>query len=255
MNPGNAAVPGPTTVDGQACGSGNMETRWRAKWLATLLMCGAVTLPATLPAQAAPVLPAAGNGLDTLETSGGTPTPGAKTPGIIDGGAVTEVPNQSKTIEMLLEMQGKNPGLAGGERPRQEMPTGSRTLAAPAASAPANPFGVGDPANPFGGSGLTPDKARATPQDSAVDWSAGPSTGLGAGAGTGAFSSSGAPQREFSDRPAQASRSSEDDDVRWLIPRRVVNFVRENRQLVVIGSVVVLLLLWGATAMASGRRK
>ena len=226
------------------------KTRLNLGLIAALRLAATVLITiVAIPAGAAPVLPA-----DTTNSAGttlGTPLPAANPPGIISGASEVDVPNQSKTIEMLLEMQGKNPGLAGGERPRQEMPTGARSPALPAAPAPSKPFGVSDPANPFGAPGLAPGKAPAAPQDTAVDWTAGPSAGLG----TGGLSSGGAPQRDFPGRPTQTSGASEDDDARWLIPRRVVRFVRENREAVVIGSVVVLLLLWGVTAMASGRRK
>jgi len=230
-------------------------TAVNARWLAALrglplvtaLMLGAMTMLAG----AAPVVPADANGLPLLETPAGAPLTGSKSPSIIDGAAGMTVPNQSQTIEMLLEMQGKNPGLEGGERPRQEMPVGGRPSPSPQTATPAKPFGADDPANPFGGSGLVPNKARAAPRDSAVEWIEAPASRFGGGV----FSSSGAPQRDNSGRPMREGSASEDDDVRWLIPRPVVRFVRQNRELVVVGSVIVLLLLWGATAIASGRRK
>jgi hypothetical protein len=43
--------------------------------------------------------------------------------------------------------------------------------------------------------------------------------------------------------------------VRWLIPRRLIRFVRENRDMVVLGSVGLLLLLWVVTAISARRRK
>lgn len=205
----------------------------------------------TTRAGAAPVLPADANGLPSLEAPAGALLSGSKTLGIIDRATITGVPNQSKTIEMLLEMQGKNPGLEGGERRRQEMPAGGRASPGPQTARPTQPFGAQDPANPFGGAGLLPNKARVAPQDAAVDWTEVPASRFGGGV----FSSSGTPQRDNSGRTTHAGRASEDDDLRWLIPRPVVRFVRQNRELVVVGSVVVLLLLWGATAITSGRRK
>jgi hypothetical protein len=245
LNLGLTAAVRPATACGSLASSGYVAKPLRLLSLAATVFITITTIPAT----AAPVLPS-----DTMNSAGatpGTPLPATNPPGIISGASEVDVPNQSKTIEMLLEMQGKNPGLAGGERPRQEVPTGVRPASRPAAPAPSKPFGVSDPANPFGAPDLAPGKAPAAPQDTAVDWNAGPSAGLG----TGGLSSGGAPQRDFPGRPTRAGGASEDDDVRWLIPRRVVRFVRENRETVVVGSVVVLLLLWGATAMASGRRK
>jgi hypothetical protein len=228
-------------------GGKNMGLGFMVLPLATAALLSTMAMPLV----AAPVVPADANGLSTPDNSVGAAPPGTKPSSLIEGASVSEVPNQSKTIEMLLEMQGKNPGLAAGERPRQEMPAGGRAASSPIASTPAKPFGVDDPANPFGGPGLAANKAGTTPQDSAVSWTQAPTSPFGAGD----LSSSGTAQREYPGRPATAGSSSDEDEVRWLIPRSVVRFVRQNREMVVIGSVVVLLLLWGATALASSRRK
>jgi hypothetical protein len=41
----------------------------------------------------------------------------------------------------------------------------------------------------------------------------------------------------------------------WLIPRKLIRFVRENRDTVVLGSVGLLLLLWGVSSFTAARRK
>jgi hypothetical protein len=150
-------------------------------------------------------------------------------------------------------MQGKNPGLAGGERPKAEIPPSRPTAAGAGAAKPA--FGA-DPASPFGGA----EAMRAKPaggDPEAIDWSEAPASRFGGGglATGGSLSTSGGAPREPFSPGAQSSRPSAEDDVIWLIPRKLIRFVRENRDTVVLGSVGLLLLLWGVSSFTAARRK
>jgi hypothetical protein len=170
------------------------------------------------------------------------------TPGVIDRSAVgSDGPSASKTVELLLEMQGKNPGLEGGERPKAEMPTTRPSAGAAAAAKPA--FGA-DVAPPFGAAETLRGKPPGT-EPQAVDWSGAPPSGLGGGG----LSAGGSTPRDPYRPGAASERSADEDDVRWLIPRRLIRFVRENRDMVVLGSVGLLLLLWVVTAISARRRK
>lgn len=173
------------------------------------------------------------------------PKPGS--PGTIDRSVVgNEAPSASKTVELLLEMQGKNPGLAGGERPKAEVSPSRPSAGTAGATKPA--FGA-DGASPFGSVEALPAKP-AVGDSEAVDWSEAPGSRFGGGLATG----SGASREPY--RPGSpAARAVDEDDARWLIPRKLIRFVRENRDTVVLGSVALLLMVWGVSAFASGRRK
>jgi hypothetical protein len=169
-------------------------------------------------------------------------------PGGVDRSAVgADVPSTSKTVELLLEMQGKNPGLAGGERPKAEMPTTRPSSGAASVARPA--FGA-DAATPFGGAEALRGKPPGADPET-VDWSGASPSGLGGGV----LSAGGLTPREPSRPGATAERSADEDDGLWLIPRRLIRFVRENRDMVVLGSVGLLLLLWAVTAISARRRK
>jgi hypothetical protein len=170
-------------------------------------------------------------------------------PGNLDRSvAAGDVPNTSKTVELLLELQGRNPGLAAGERPKAELPTAQPNIGAAGAGKPA--FG-GEPGLPFGGVDALRSKPN-TGDPQAVDWTAPPPSQLG---GVLSSAGGGAGSREAYRPAASADSPSGEGDLRWFIPRAVVRFVRENRDMVVLGSVALLVLLWALTAMASKRRK
>jgi hypothetical protein len=157
-----------------------------------------------------------------------------------------EAPSTSKTVELLLEMQGKNPGLEGGARPKAEVPPSRPSAGASGTTKPA--FGA-DAASPFGGAEALRAKPAGDPE--AVDWSEAPGSRFGGG---GLATGSGGSREPY--RPGSpAARSSDEDDVRWLIPRKLIRFVRENRDMVVLGSVGLLVLLWGVSTFTSSRRK
>jgi len=180
--------------------------------------------------------------------------PGAARPGVIDrASTVTDMPSSSRTIELLLEMQGKNPGLEGGERPKVDVPSVRKQPSPTAAGSASPPFGAVEPAQPFGGSDTASNKARAGSDPQAVDWNEPPASRFGGG-GVSALGGGAAPLEPYR-RPQSAGGSFGEDDVRWLIPRAVVRFVRQNRDMVIVGSMAVLGLLWGAATLVSGARR
>ena len=158
-----------------------------------------------------------------------------------------DVPSTSKTVELLLEMQGKNPGLEAGERPKLDT-----TAVQPSAASgvPAKAAFGGDAALPFGGPEVLGNKPEGRAPE-AVDWSEAPPSRFGGG-GQPSFGAGAAPREP--NRPEAAERlPSSDEDLG--IPRKLVRFVKENRDMVVMGSIALLLLLWGISAIASGRGK
>jgi hypothetical protein len=175
---------------------------------------------------------------------------------MLDHDAMRNVPNTPKTIEMLLEMQGKNPGLAGGEPPKPadtvDAATRARLTPKPSGGILAEGAARG-PSNPFGSADMLPAKSKAAPVDDTVGWTEAPASrfsGLGSVQST---PQSGAP-RDYGLAKATQASGNEDDRIS-LIPRPLIRFVRNNRDLVIGGSVAVLMMLWGASAFASRRRK
>jgi hypothetical protein len=175
---------------------------------------------------------------------------------MIDRDAVRDVPNTPKTIEMLLEMQGRNPGLAAGEPPKPADPVDVATRARLTLKPSGGILAEGmarDPSNPFASGDVLPAKPKPAPADDAVGWTEAPASrfsGLGSVLST---PQSGAP-RDYGLGKATQTGGDEGDRIS-LIPRPLIRFVRNNRDLVIGGSVAVLMLLWGASAFASRRRK
>jgi hypothetical protein len=175
-----------------------------------------------------------------------------------DRAALRDVPSPSKTIDLLLEMQGRNPGLTDDERPRNTgMPDARRRDIQPTGHEPsvgkdgAGAFGDPEPASPrFADVPIKPpspeaDRSGGDGRDLAQPgWILGGDQPL---AIADPVRGSAREHRGVADgRPV----------TRWvLIPRPVVSFVRENRDMVIGASVAVLLALWAATTFASGRRK
>jgi hypothetical protein len=221
-------------------------------WLLALCAVPAAAEPLTggsnaLPAVAAPL--AAASESESRRAGPADGVPKFVTPGGVDRSTVQgELPSTSKTVELLLEMQGKNPGLEAGERPRPDAP--AARAAAAAASAVKQVFGV-DEGSPFGAPEVLSAKPGAAASPQSVDWSAAPPSSIGGGS----LSGGGVSTRDAY-RPAEAGhRSSDEDDVRWLIPREWVRFIRENRDKVILASVGLLLALWALSAIFSGRHK
>lgn len=233
-------------------------------------MFAAVAVAATVACTAALAAPVGtGDGVPG-GTSGDLANGGALSPSVglsRDGGAGTrlpdrsalpDVPSTSKTIDLLLEMQGRNPGLAGGEKPRNtEIPTARPRAAQPAGDV--QPFG-NDAAPRFGATDAgTPRPAGVPvkPESAAIDWSDGAGRGMGQpGWSSGGVQSPAMPDPARSGAREDRGMGDGTPEARWLlIPRSVVRFVRENRDMVIGASVAVLLALWAATTFASGRRK
>jgi hypothetical protein len=227
----------------------------QAFWLCTLCIVLSANVAAEPLTSGSSSLPAATTTAEPeaqMPRAGISEPPKLGAPGVIDRSLVgNEAPSTSKTVELLLEMQGKNPGLEGGERPKAEVKP-SRPSAAATAAQPA--FGA-DPASPFG----SPEALRTKPaagDPEAVDWSEGPDSRLGGGglAAGGSLAGAGPPREPY--RPgAPSARPSDEDDVWWLIPRELIRFVRENRDTVVLGGIGLLLLLWVVSSFTAGRRK
>ena len=233
----------------------------RAALAVGILLCAAAVPPA-----AAEPLATGTAGSPALTGSAGvdaSPRPAAQneprgadgSPATVERAAVAaDMPSASKTMELLLEMQGKNPGLEEGERAKAEMPSGrppANPLAAGIGSVAPGLVGI-DPSRPFGGGAVLPSKpAAADPRG--VDWSEAPPSRFGGGA-TAVLGGSTSPREPYRP-PTSAGGSSDEASVRGLIPRALIRFVRENRDMVVLGSLVVLAVLWAATMFASGRKK
>lgn len=206
-------------------------------------LTGGTASPATAnPAQETP----------QRRSANGSDGAGLDTPGIADRSAMgADMPSTSKTVDLLLEMQGKNPGLAAGERPKAEVPVSrpSANVSQPSAK-PA--FGADTAAS--AGVAELPRSTAAAGEPNSVDWTAPAPSAFG-----GSLSSGGAnpPRAVYGPGPgADPVRPKADaEDVFWLIPRHWVRFVRENRDTVVLGSIGMLLLLWAVSALKSGRRK
>jgi len=145
-----------------------------------------------------------------------------------------------KTIQLLLELQSSNPTLESGERPAAalgELPTRARGSAVAPGS---DTRLVAAP-----GFGAEFDGSRAmkeAPAAAAIDWrSAG---------------GNGSTTRPTSDRPGHAVESSEGDvDIKAVVPPGVIGFVRDNRELVLLGSLAVLGLVWVGASAASQQRR
>jgi hypothetical protein len=231
-------------------------TRTRAAtpgWLCLLcsLFCsGAFAEPLTSGPAALPGAAAAADADVEPRRTGTADGPKFNAPAAVDRSAMTgDLPSTSKTVELLLEMQGKNPGLEAGERPKAQIPP---ARPATATGLPAKPAFGADAASPFGGSEVLRAKP-ATGDPQAVDWSEAPPSRFG-GVGLSTLGGGAGPREPYQPGAAPA-RSSDEDDMLWLIPRKFMRFVRENRDAVVLSSIGLLLVLWGISAFASSRRK
>jgi hypothetical protein len=167
--------------------------------------------------------------------------------------AAGAVPGTGRTMELLLEMQKKDPGprrepeaaTAGvrsalgrpGPGRIQTAPASGLDLGAPAVASqrPAVPAGPTSAASPapvlFGTQQAAPIEATASPS---ADWQA--TSG----------SNESPVQRQY--RPASEVQ-------RWvLLPSEFIAWLRENRYAVVAGAVATLVLVWGGGALISRRR-
>jgi len=177
--------------------------------------------------------------------------------GIGDPALPSDVPGDSKTVRMLLELQGAPPPLEGTERAPRGERSGLPGLArpSPAGAAATNPFGPPQAPPAPGAADAVRAGAKDGPQTGAVDWRSGLNGGR---ANSGSYNSP--PTAETRDPYAgagrtQPSRPGEEIDVRRWMPNTLIRFVRENREWVLVGSLVVLALVWLGASAATQRRR
>ena len=193
-----------------------------------------------LPAAAAPET---GDSDLTLRESG----PAAKGPIVPQESPGTPDPQgNSRTIRMLLELQNAPPPLEGTGDPGYP---GKQRAQPPRGSVAGSPT-TGDAE----GASLTGGPKGDTPPT--VDWRSGlPGRTVNAArAGDGGVTvASGREGRAGAPRYAQSAPEDE-IDIKGLLPRKLLNFLRENREWVLLGGLVVLALVWIGAAGASQRR-
>lgn len=171
------------------------------------------------------------------------PTNTVTTPSIDRLGA-PEIQSGSKTIQMLLELQPAKPGLVTQAKDpavddRRVRPPKLQALA-PAVTSSQSPLG-GEFRN------SKPQAPEAAPQ---IEWTRDLSTGISANGGGG----TGYAREGYT---AGRARSGAEDDLAlkaWL-PLTLLRLVRENRKVVLAGSLVALVLVWAGASFASQRRR
>lgn len=163
-------------------------------------------------------------------------------------GRATEVPRMgdgagsSRSVDILIELQKKSAGLDFSERAR-ESGNASRVATPPAGSASSgaeHPQSATRNAAGLFGSGAVPMAAPRETSTRESEWR--PTTGMPSAAGE---ARSGA-----ATEPVGGSGGG-----RWLLPREIVQWVRDNRAMVIGGAVVLLVLLWGTSVVFSQRRR
>jgi len=198
------------------------NTATRTTWLPLLACLAFVTGAAAAPTTDAPSREA--------EAAGGRP--GA----LPDMASEADGQGNSKTVRMLLELQNAPPPLEGtGDMHRDGKPKTAPTRAA--------------------GSGelITTGGADA-PQASAVDWRSGLP-----GRSVNSQRSDTTPTvvgREGSGSSREPRQMADDRvDVKSMLPARVVAFLRENREWVLLASLGLLGMVWLAASALSQRRR
>jgi hypothetical protein len=161
----------------------------------------------------------------------------------------TDVPGNAKTIQMLLELQATKPSLEGGERPaaKRADPSEPRPQQ-PATATQSNPFAKDSPVPAPKRELVRPEPIETGDEPSAsVQWRAG-FGGLGGGG-------DGAQRPSQSDYRSAAAGDSADDrvDVKSVVSPGFRRFMRENRELVLLGSLMVLVAVWLGASLASRR--
>lgn len=179
----------------------------------------ALALLGAAPAWSAPV--------GTVDPAPDQAAPAGLAAGTIDT-APAAVPGNSRTVDLLIQMQPRTPGAEFNER--------ARAVARPidAGAKPVLPAGLTEHPSGLFGAGANPAAARG------VDTSVTPARPSISGA------SETAPRR-----PAPAMV----DDGKIALPAALVRWVREHREQVVVGSVVLLALVWGGSIVLSNRRR
>lgn len=179
--------------------------------------------------------------LDPHSTS--DPTNTVTTPSIDRLGA-PEIQSGSKTIQMLLELQPAKPGLVTQAKDpavddRRVPPLKLQALA-PAVTSSQSPSG----------DQLRDSKQQAQEPAPQIEWTRELSTGISANGDGG----TGYARDAY---VAGRARSGAEDDLAlkaWL-PLTLLRLVRENRKVVLAGSLVALVLVWAGASFASQRRR
>jgi hypothetical protein len=146
--------------------------------------------------------------------------------GLAAGGinaAPATVQGTAQTVDLLIQMQPRAAGAEFDERTRKAVrpiDAGARPVLPPSAL-----FGAG--ADPAAARGLDASAAPGGP----------------------------APSARMAGMPEPQARAAAVDDGKVPLPAALVRFVREHREQVVIGSVLLLALVWGGSIVRSNRRR
>lgn len=196
-----------------------------------------VLLACVLTAQAAPAIPEADGPLSAPQPPA-QPAPALVADPAQDG--------SKSTIDLLIEMQPREPGLQFGDRAR---PSGHLSARTPSSTRPGTPAAT-----------QVPTPATAAPE-SPIEATAGL---FGAGAtpavhtrATGATPAAPDAPRLRTDQPATPPAALREPPPAWLDwPRQALLYVRDNRNLVLGSAAAGLLLIWGLSAILPriGRR-
>lgn len=201
--------------------------------IATVLLLATAAAVQSAPLDDAELRVQPRSGVESAGTTGAIP------------GRVAE-PGKKETLDLLIEMQPKTPGLTFNERSRAERAAPSVPVGA-ARAEPAQP-GDATAATPpvtasglFGSGAVDPAAAgrtetRATSSDSPSSWQGSAPAATGSPGGGRAGSTSG------------------DSPPVFAFTRAFVSYVRENREWFISGAVAALVLMWFASG-GSGRRR
>lgn len=148
--------------------------------------------------------------------------------GGIDAAPAT-VPGTAQTVDLLIQMQPRTAGAEFDERTRKAV----RPI--DAGARPVVPAAATMPPSALFGAGADPAAAR----------------GLDASAAPGGP----APTVRTAGMPSPRAPAVAVDDGKIPLPAELVRFVREHREQVVIGSVLLLALVWGGSIVRSNRRR
>ena len=141
----------------------------------------------------------------------------------------------SRSLDLLIDLQPRTAGLEFNERLRRE-----NTARSPDPAAPVNPAVSRAPKSEtagglFGGGATPLVNSRKVTHESSFDASAGRNVGAANWLADGG--------------------SAPDDQLRWLLPRELLVYVRDHREMVAVIAVILLLLIWaGSVALARRRR-
>lgn len=204
-----------------------------SKTFAVLCLIGAFSGPAS----AAPTEEA----MSDRQASSTGDAAGAKP---VERAVAPEVSSGSRTVDMLIELQGKQVGLSFTAEERAAARTEPLAPKSDAAGRQAQvPGATVNRAGLFGSGAIPVAQPRESPQAGAREgeWRNGPAEPAAAG-----------PAPNPSQRAYEAGRSHGDE--RLSLPRTVVAWIRENRS-IVIGGALVILVAVGAASMGVAQRR